>query len=199
MKIVLDDQIRAIDFPDQAPWSEAQFFDFCMANKDLNLERDKDGNILIMSPVFLQGGMFESRVNFELALWNEKTGLGYTFSSQSGFTLPNKAVRSPDASWVTKEHIEALPEGELQKFGRICPDFVVEIRSKTDRLQPLHEKMQEYIENGCRLGFLIDPYERQAWIYRPQVDAEIITDFTGSLSGEAVLPDFALQLSIFNL
>ena len=198
MKIVLEDRIRVIDLPGDKEWSEEEFFNFCMANPELNLERDKEGNVLILSPIFLKSGMFESRVMIALGNWNDKTGLGYTFSSQSGFTLPNNAVRSPDAAWIPKEKIEALPEGELEKFGHICPDFVVEIRSKSDRLQPLQEKMQEYIDNGSRLGFLIDPFEFKAWIYRPNKDAEIVTDFTASLSGESVLPGFELSLGIFH-
>ena len=187
-----------IDLPGDKEWSEEDFFNFCVANPELNLERDKDGNVLIMSPIFLKSGMFESRVMIALGNWNEQTGLGYTFSSQSGFTLPNKAVRSPDASWIIRQRIDELPEGELDRFGRICPDFVVEIRSKADRLQALQEKMQEYLDNGCRLGFLIDPYEMKAWIYRPGKDAELITDFTASLSGEDVLPGFELSLTMFD-
>lgn len=198
MKIVLDDQIRVMDFPDQAPWSEEEFFNFCMANKDLALERDKDGNVLIMSPVFLQSGMFEARILAALSNWNDHTKMGYVFSSQSGFTLPNKAVRSPDASWVAKKRIDALPESEMMKFGHICPDFVIEIRSKSDRIQPLQDKMQEYIDNGCRLGFLIDPFAKVAWVYHADSkEIETVADFTGSLSGGQVLPGFELRLDIF--
>lgn len=200
MKIVLDDRVRVMDFPDQAPWSEDEFANFCMANKDLNLERDKDGNILIMSPVFPQGGMFEARVLAALSNWNDENGSGYVFSSQSGFTLPNKAIRSPDASWIAKEHFDALPESELLKFSHICPDFVIEIRSKSDRIQPLQEKMQEYLDNGCRLGFLIDPYAKEAWIYSAdRKEPEMTADFTSTLSGGPVLPGFELRLDIFKL
>jgi Uma2 family endonuclease len=199
MKIILEDRIRVIDLPKEKTWSEDEFYEFCMVNKELNLERDKDGNVLIMSPVFSQSGMFEARILGRLDRWNEEAGLGYVFSSQAGFTLPNSAVRAPDASWIEQSRWNLLSEEAKDKFAHICPDFVVELRSKSDSIEPLQEKMQEYLENGARLGFLIDPYKRQAWIHRPGVEAELIEDFESCLSGEPVLPGFELPLTIFRL
>ncbi len=119
MKIVLEDRIRVIDLPGQKSWTEEEFFKFCMTNKELNLERDKDGNVLIMSPVFSRNRMLEARILGILDRWNETTGLGYVFSSQAVFTLPNSAVRAPDASWIDKSKWDALSEDSKDKFARI--------------------------------------------------------------------------------
>ena len=177
--------------------SEDEFFEFCMKNPELFLERDKHGNIIIMAPVFFDSGNFESIANGELHYWNRQAKAGKVFSSNAGFTLPNGAVRSPDASWIANDRIAQLPPAERKKFAHICPDFVLEIRSASDRLKNVKEKMEEYIENGARLGFLIDPIDRQAFIYRPDGAVEHIAGLDAALSGESVLPGFSLPLSLF--
>ena len=108
-------------------------------------------------------------------------------------------MRAPDACWVVKERLDRLPKSDLQSFAHMCPDFIIEIPSKTDRLKDLQLKMEEYMDNGCRLGFLIDPYDKKAWIYRPSQPPELIADFTTSLPGEEVLPGFSLGLALFKV
>lgn len=177
--------------------SEEEFFNFCMANPELVLERDKHGNIIVMAPTFFDSGSFESEAIGELHLWNRQTKAGQVFSSSTGFTLPNKAVRSPDASWISNNRLATLPKEERKKFAHICPDFVIEIRSESDRLKEVQAKMEEYIENGAQLGFLIDPKDKQAFIYRADGSIEHIQGLDSNLSGEPALPGFSLPLSLF--
>jgi Uma2 family endonuclease len=173
--------------------TEDEFFRFCQINRDLRIERTAQGEVIIMPPTVSDTGDKNSEINFQLRLWAKKDGTGVTFDSSAGFTLPNGAVRSPDASWIRKERFEALSKEERQKFAPLCPDFVVELRSKTDSLKVVREKMREYMENGARLGFLIDPRTRRVHVYRPGRRPEILRD-PETVSGEAVLPGFALDL-----
>ncbi|HCF28623.1 MAG TPA: hypothetical protein DEV81_15790, partial [Cyanobacteria bacterium UBA11049] len=147
--------------------TDEQFFDLCQHNRDLRFERTASGEILIMPPT---GGETSNR-NFEIAvqlgIWNKQNNLGKAFDSNGGFTLPNGAVRAPDVSWVRRERWEALTPQQRRKFLPLCPDFVVELRSPSDSLKETQEKMQEYINNGARLGWLIDPQTRRVEIYRP--------------------------------
>ena len=186
-----------VKFPRQR-MNEEEFFNFCMANPELHLERDKKGTIFIMAPVFSEGGKFESAAIIELGIWNKQSRMGTVFSSQTGFTLPNKAVRSPDASWISNVRMNTLSASEMKIFAHICPDFVIEICSASDRLNTLKKKMEEYLQNGCRLGFLIDPVEKQAFIYHTEKAVEIFKDFErDTLSGGDVLPGFLLPLNLF--
>jgi len=183
--------------PDADRMSESEFFEFCIANTELNVERDKHGTIEIVAPVTYHGGRIELHAAGQLYLWSQQTGLGYAFSSSVGFTLPNGAVRSPDASWVQKSRHDALPIGEKEKFAHICPDFVVEIRSASDSLLRLKTKMTEYMENGCRLAFLIDPSKQIAWIYEVNKEVVEISGFEQKLSVGELMPGFSLDLSVF--
>lgn len=195
MKMIMDE--RVLEWPDQM--SEESFLAFCAANPGQQIERDKHGNILIMSPTNFESGRYESAVIIALGNWNNKVRTGYVLSSSTGFTLPNGAVRCPDAAWVSKRKMDALPASERHTFAHICPDFVVEIRSKTDQVQVLQLKMREYMENGALLGFLIDPYDQKAYIYSAGSDEpEIAGDFTATISGGTVLPGFELSLQLFN-
>ena len=181
----------AISFTDE------EFFLFCQDNDTLRFERTADQQIIVMAPTGLDSSYKNSDLNIELGIWNRRTKLGYVFDSNAGFTLPNKAVRSPDAAWVKKERYESLSLSERQKFGHICPDFVIELQSPSDNLKHLKDKMDEYISNGCRLGWLISPELQKVFIYKPGIT---ITDtpFENPLSGEDVLPGFLLDLkSIF--
>lgn len=164
-----------------------------MANRDLKLERDKTGALIIVAPVGGEGGNQEAGLITDVEIWNRQTGLGKVFSSSTIFHLPNGADRSPDVAWVQLERWEALTPEQRHKFPPLTPDFVIELRSETDRLGPLQDKMQEYLENGLRLGWLIDPQNRQVEIYRPASPVEVVSLPT-TLSGESVLPGFALQL-----
>lgn len=146
-------------------FTEEEFLNFCMDNRHLRIEKDAEGNIIIMSPTHSETGFFNSNILFELTLWNKKSKVGYVFDSSTGFTLPNKAVRSPDASLVLKDKWEALPKSEKKTFAHICPDFVIEIVSASDNLKQVQSKMTEWINQGASLGWLIDFDNQKAWVY----------------------------------
>ncbi|MCL1472537.1 Uma2 family endonuclease [Argonema antarcticum] len=174
--------------------TDEQYFQICQNNRDLRFERTAKGVLLIMPPTGSVTGNRNFDLAVELGIWNKQTKLGQGFDSSSGFTLPNGAERSPDVSWIKQERWDALTPEEQQKFAPICPDFVVELRSLTDTLKELREKMQEYIDNGTRLGWLIDRKNRRVEIYRPNQDVEILEN-PATLSGEDVLPGFVLDLN----
>lgn len=176
--------------------TDEAFKHFCAANPDLRIEQDKDKNVIVMAPTYSQTGLYNLKLATKVEIWNEDTNLGYTFDSSTGFKLPNGAKRSPDVSWIAKERWESLSPEEQEDFAPICPDFTIELRSKTDRLKKVKAKIEEYIENGCRLGWLIDPIEKQAHIYRQNGSIEIINGFDNKLSGEDVLPGFAFDLKL---
>ncbi|MEH2326212.1 MAG: Uma2 family endonuclease [Nostoc sp.] len=173
--------------------TDEQFFQMCQKNSNYRFERTASGEILIMPPTGSDTGNRNFDMVVELGIWNKQTKLGKGFDSSSGFTLPNGAERSPDASWVKIDRWNALTPEQQEKFAPICPDFVVELRSRTDSLKELQDKMQEYIENGAQLGWLIDRKNKRVEIYRPGKDVEIL-DNPASLSGENVLPGFVLDL-----
>lgn len=172
-----------------------QFYRLCQVNRDLQLERTAKGELVIMPPVGGSSGNREADLISLLWLWNRQTGLGKVFSSSTIFKLPNGGDRSPDAAWVNSDRWESLTLKEQEGFPPICPDFVIELRSRTDSLQPLQEKMQEYIKSGLRLGWLINPQDEQAEIYRPDRAVEVV-GFPVILSGENVLPGFTLNLPL---
>lgn len=173
--------------------SDDWFFDFCTANRDLHIERTANGEILIMAPTGGETGYRNSKLSFQLELWNRRTKLGVTFDSSTGFRLPNGANRSPDAAWIPNEWWERLSREERQRFLPLSPLFAIELRSATDTPSTLRAKMQEYIDNGTELGWLIDPFERTVEVYRP--DAEV-TVWQGiqRISAAPILPDFELEL-----
>ncbi len=171
------------------------FLELCQANRDLQLERSATGEVIIMPPTFPWTGKQNFGLIGQLWAWIDRTGLGYGFDSSTGFTLPNGAVRSPDASWVSNERWEALSETQQkEEFSPLSPDFVVELRSSSDSLKKLREKMQEYIDNRVRLGWLIDTTNKQVEIYHLGHDVEVLQSPT-TLSGEDVLPGFVLDLN----
>ncbi|CAD5910810.1 Uma2 family endonuclease [Planktothrix agardhii] len=173
-----------------------QFYQLCQDNENWQLERTVKGELVIMPPVGGVNGNRESDLNADLVIWNRQTQLGKVFSSSTIFRLPNGGDRSPDVAWVAKERWELLTAEEQEKFPPICPDFVMELRSRTDSLTQLQAKMQEYLNSGLRLGWLINPQEQQVEIYRPNQALEIVKLPT-TLSGENVLPEFILNLPIF--
>ncbi len=175
-------------------FTEDEFFDFCIQNRPLNFERSANKEIILMPPTGTETGRTNISLTTELEIWNRKMKLGYAFDSSTGFTLPNSAVRNPDASLILKERYDSLPSEDKKKFAHICPDFVIELKSESDSLKYLKSKMIEWIENGCRLGFLIIPEQKKASIYRPGKPIEE-KPFTEKLSGEEVLPGFELDLS----
>jgi Uma2 family endonuclease len=174
--------------------TDEQFFDLCQRNRDYRFERTASGELLIMSPTGSETGNYNGRLTQRLFNWADTNNLGIAFDSSTGFKLPNGADRSPDASWLRRERWEALTPEQRKKFAPICPDFVVELRSETDSLKELQEKMREYIQNGARLGWLIDRKNQCVEIYRSGQDVEIL-ESPVTLSGEDVSPGFVLDLT----
>ncbi len=173
--------------------TDEQFYQLCLRNQELKFELTANGELIVMAPVGGESGNQEAELNGHTWLWNRETGLGYVFSSSTIFKLPNGANRSPDVAWIQKERWEALTPEQRRKFPPITPDFVIELRSATDELETLQAKMQEYIENGVRLGWLINYQDGQVEIYRVNNSVEI-RNLPAKLSGEDVLPGFVLSL-----
>lgn len=174
--------------------TDEQFFQLCRNNSDLRFERTGSGELIIMPPTGGETSNNNFEISVQLGIWNKQNNLGKGFDSNGGFTLPNGAVRAPDAAWIKLERWEALSQQQRRKFLPLCPDFVVELLSPTDSLPQVQAKMQEYIANGARLGWLIDTDTRRVEIYRPNRDVEILENPL-ALSGEDVLPGFVLDLS----
>ena len=182
-----------LDFHSVVDLTDEQFSKLCQANPDIKLERTAKGELIVMPPTGGETGDRNSELNFQLRAWNKQNLLGKVFDSSTGFKLPNGANRSPDASWVKLERWQALTPAQRQKFPPLAPDFVVELRSITDELKPLQNKMQEYRDNGVRLGWLLDPQNQSVEIYRQGQDVEVL-HLPTTLSGEDVLPGFVLNL-----
>ncbi|WP_230840480.1 Uma2 family endonuclease [Gloeobacter morelensis] len=174
--------------------TDEQYFQLCRANRDLRFERSAKGELIIMPPAGGKSGGRNFRLTQQLANWTDTNDLGTGFDSSTGFKLPNGADRSPDAAWVRLERWKALTAEEQDRFVPLCPDFVAELRSKTDSIKGLRLKMQEYLDNGAQLGWLIDPQARKVEIYRPGLPVEVL-DNPERLSGEPVLPGFVLNLA----
>jgi Uma2 family endonuclease len=177
--------------------SDEEFMKFSMRASPYQFERESDGTIVMMEPTISYSGYFNATLSGELGLWNRRMKLGYVFDSSTGFKLPDGAVRSPDASFVLKERCEALTEKEKNSFAPFCPDFVVELMSPSDDPEELQEKMQMYISNGCRLSWLIDPKHEEVFIYKSAITFKVIEGFDQTISGDEVLPEFGLDLTIF--
>ena len=174
--------------------TEEKFFQLCQKNRDLRFERSAQGDITIMAPEGSDTSMRSIEISADLVIWNRRKKLGLAFGSSGGFILPNGAMRSPDACWILKERWDALTPEQQSKFAPICPDFVIELMSRTDSLPTVQAKMQEYQDNGTKLGWLINRRDRQVEIYRIGQLVEVLHSPI-SLSGEAVLPDFVLELA----
>ena len=174
--------------------TDEQFYQICQTNRNVKFERTAAGELIVMPPTGGETGDRNAEITFQLRAWNKRTELGKTFDSSTGFKLPNGADRSPDAAWIRLERWEGLTPEQRRKFPPLAPDFVVELRSATDDLKPLQDKMQEYRDNGVLLGFLIDPQNQRVEIYRLGRDVEVLESPT-SLSGENLLPGFVLDLS----
>jgi Uma2 family endonuclease len=172
---------------------EKQFFDFCQINDELRIERSADGDIIIMTPECGSSGYGNTELNFYFRIWAKADGTGKVFGPSTGFILPNKAMRSPDVAWVLNSRLDKLSDEEWNQFLPLCPDFVAELRSPTDRLGTLQKKMDEYIANGARLGWLLDPMRKQVHIYRPRKKPEILDEPT-EISGDPVLRSFTLDV-----
>jgi len=175
------------------PLTDEQFYRLCRDNEDLRLELTAEGALIIMPPTGGITGSRNSKITARLTVWAEKDGTGFSFDSSTMFCLPNGAKRSPDAAWVSSKRWEALTEEERESFVPLCPDFVLELRSASDNLSFLQEKMRAYVANGAQLGFLIDLRSKQAYVYRPNQSVEVL-DSPWIISGEPVLPGFVLSM-----
>ncbi len=180
---------------DSLQMTDEQFFQLCQDNRDLRFERNSNGDILIMPPTGGETGNRNIEIAYQVQAWSRQNKLGIAFDSSTGFKLPNKADRSPDASWIPLEKWNNLTPQQRQKFLPLCPDFVIELRSPSDSLKTLQNKMIEYLENGTKLGWLINPKTKQVEVYRQGKDVEIL-DNPKTLSGEDILPDFVLDLEL---
>ena len=175
--------------------TDEQLLEFCAVNDVLRIERNASGELEILPPANITSDNQNMRIAVDLSLWARADGSGEVFGPTAGFTLPNGAIRSPDAAWILKRRLAELPDAEKRRFAGISPDFVIELRSPSDRLPGLHAKMDEYMENGVRLGWLIDPLDprRRVYVYRPGAPVEIL-EGPATLSGEPELPGFILDL-----
>ncbi len=184
----------ALSFDPRSPLTDRLLLLLSSANSDLRLERSAEGELIIMSPAGAGSGRRNHKLSQRLGNWVDATGLGVAFDSSAGFRLPNNAVRSPDASWVTLDRWNALAPDEQERYAPLCPDFVVELRSPSDPLPEVRAKMREYLDQGARLGWLIDPLRNTVEIFRPGRPVEV-REAPATLSGDDVLPGFVLDLN----
>jgi len=188
-----------LNLPSIHTLTDEQFFELCSENRDLQFEKTADGVLIIMPPMGGETGRRNVSILFQLETWSQQDKTGVTFDSSTCFKLPNGANRSPDGSWIQLERWQQLTPEAREKFPPICPDFVIELRSKTDSLTTLQNKMKEYQQNGVKLGLLIDPIQKKVEIYRLNQPVEILQN-PDQLSGEDILKGFILDLNpIFNL
>lgn len=182
-----------VNFPLIAQMTSEQFHELCLANRDLRIERTAAEEVIIMPPTFSDTGNRNFKVAVQLGNWADQDGTGEPFDSSAGFTLPNDATRSPDASWIRSEQWNALTEEQKASFAPVCPDFVIELRSSSDCLSTLQRKMQEYIDNEALLGFLIDRKARTVHLYRPGQNPQVLENPVEVL-GDPELPRFVLKM-----
>ncbi len=190
----LEIQAIKLHWPPSLHLVDDQFFDFCLANKELRIERSAEGDYEIMTPTGGATGWRNSRLVTQLTIWADFDGSGVVFDSSTGFILPNEAIRSPDVSWVKKSRLAMLTEEQKTRFLPLCPDFVIELRSPSDNILSLQEKMQEYSANGASLGWLIDPETKQVQVYQPD-KAIIVLDNPLFVSTDDVVSGFRLELT----
>jgi Uma2 family endonuclease len=175
------------------PMTQDQFFDFCQLNEDKRFERTAEGELIIMAPSGGESGFQDLSVSAQLYNWTRQTGKGKASGPSGGFILPSGANRAPDAAWLSPEQMASLTSEERKKFLPLCPFFLIEVKSPSDALKKLQAKMDEYLANGCRLGWLIDPETKQVHVYRPGRAVELL-DHPQTVSGEPELPGFVLDL-----
>ncbi|WP_448529306.1 Uma2 family endonuclease [Raineya sp.] len=187
-----------LHIPETLSFTDDEFFEFCRQNDHLKFERTAQGDIIVMALTGGKTGRANAKILFEIELWNRNTSFGEVFDSSTGFRLPDTSIKSPDVAVVERSRWEALSEAEKEKFVPLCPDFVIEIKSATDRLKDLQEKMREWVANGVKLAWLIDLQEQKAYIYTqsPQ-EPEIVEGFAEkSLTGKDILPNLVVDLNV---
>ncbi len=174
--------------------SEDQFYEFCRSNADLRIERSAQGEVIVMPPTFADTGNRNNKLSYQVTRWAEENETGEVFDSSAGFTLPNGATRSPDVSWIQLDRWNALTDEQQASFAPICPDFVIELRSGSDTLKGLQEKMREYIENGVALGLLIDRKKKNVYCYRADGSILVLNNPL-VVSCDPELPGLTLQMA----
>ena len=172
---------------------EERFFEFCQQNRDIRIERTVEGDLEVMPPTGGETGNRNIELTTQLQIWTRQNDTGTAFDSSTGFRLPNSAVRAPDAAWVRRARLSELTAEQKRKFIPLCPEFVVELRSPSDSLTVIQAKMHEYMENGARLGWLVDPEERKVHVYLPDSEPRVL-ESPEEVSGDPVLPGFTLGL-----
>ena len=191
---------EGIDIEVKGPFSDdmsdEEFFNFCIQNDNQRIERDHNRQIYIMAPTGFETGNFNSDINAELNFWNRKFKKGKVFDSSTGFTLSDSSIFSPDASWISNDRMLNLSKEEKKKFAHVCPNFIIELKSPSDTIIQLKNKMLKWMKNGCELAWLINPDKQEAHIYRSNGSIEILNGFDRKLSGENVLPGFELDLRL---
>jgi len=176
------------------PMTDEEFAEFCAEHPDLFFEMTAEGDLIVMPPTYSLTGVRNARISGQLYAWAEQDGRGVATDSSAGFRLPNGARRSPDAAWTRKSRVAQLDPASRERFWHLCPDFVIELKSSSDRPRILREKMLEYLANGAQLGWLIDPDQRSVTIYRPDGQTEVLTGID-SIAGEGPVAGFVLDLS----
>jgi Uma2 family endonuclease len=190
MQLVVNDE-TVIQLRDM---SEEEFYEFCSLNEDYRIERTAQGDILIMPPAGGETGNRNMELGAQLQRWAKRDGRGVAFDSSTAFHLPDGAVLSPDASWVLRSRLARFTREQKRKFPPLCPDFVIELTSPSDRLSKVQEKMREWMDNGAELGWILHPDAQQVHIYRPGREVEVLRD-AGQVSGEGPVEGFVLQLA----
>ena len=194
VELPLDSDVQIVP---SRKFTDAAFEAFCRENPELRVELEPDGTLTIMPPAHFDSGHFELTIGSILFNYTKKQKNGLAFGPSTGFKLPDGSTRAADAAWVSNEQVEQLSPKERKSFARVVPEFVVELRSDSDRLVHLKGKMTNaWIANGVRLAWLIDPVERKAYVYRADGSIQVVTDFTAKLSGEDVLPGFEFDLGL---
>ncbi len=187
-----------LHFSEKFRFSDDEFYEFCQDNSNLKFERTKDGDIILMANTGGKTGIRNIQVSVELELWNRQHTFGKVFDSSTAFRLPDSSIKSPDVAIVAQARWDALTEEQQEKFPPLCPDFVVEIKSVSDRLKDSQQKMSEWIKNGCRLAWLLDADSKTVYVYQPDAEVQTIEGFKDrTLSGKTVLPGFELDLTRF--
>ena len=189
--------LAGVEFPvvlrPSRPLSDAELLRFGAANKGLHFERDKNGELVVMTPTGNRTGMKGMYISRILGNWTDDDGTGYAFDSSTGFSLPDGSMRCPDAAWVQRSRWDALTEEQKDGFSPICPAFVIELRSESDRLPELQNKMREWVENGSELAWLIDPSRKAVEVYRPGREVEVVEDGS-AVEGDGPVAGFVLEL-----
>lgn len=188
-------QTLTVNLSEIGPLDDKLLYRLCASNRELRIERTAKGELIAMSPSGIKSGSRNAALIAALHTWNNAAQLGHVVDSSAGFLLNNGAMRSPDAAWISNELWSRFSEEDLERFVPACPDFVAEIMSPSDVLSQMQDKLREWIANGCKLGWLVDPKSMRAYIYRQHAEVEVVDTFSKTLSGEDILPHFEFPLA----